>query len=306
MDVIRGNPTLFMRRDEVEAAWAWVEPILRRWAVTAERPKRYPAGTSGPTAAATLLERDGRTWQESDRMSTTNALHPVLADVTARITERSAATRAAYLARIRAAADAGPARGRLGCANLAHGFAAAEPSEKVALRGRPKPNLAIVTSYNDMLSAHQPYGDYPPVLKRAAVRAGGIAQVAGGVPGDVRRHHPGPRRHAALALQPRRDRDVDRDRALPRHVRRRADARRLRQDRARPADRRAVVRPPADRLRAGRADGLGPAEQREGARCASCTPRARSGATSCSRPRRRRTTRAARARSTAPPTPTSC
>ena len=67
MDVIRGNPTLFMRRDEVEAAWTWVEPILTRWAVSPDRPKRYPAGTSGPTAAATLLERDGRTWQETDQ-----------------------------------------------------------------------------------------------------------------------------------------------------------------------------------------------------------------------------------------------
>jgi glucose-6-phosphate 1-dehydrogenase len=67
MDVVRGNPTLFMRRDEVEAAWTWVEPILTRWATTAERPRRYPAGTPGPTAAATLLERDGRTWQESDQ-----------------------------------------------------------------------------------------------------------------------------------------------------------------------------------------------------------------------------------------------
>ncbi len=66
MDVIRGNPTLFMRRDEVEAAWTWVEPILRRWATSPDRPKRYPAGTSGPTAAATLMERDGRHWQESD------------------------------------------------------------------------------------------------------------------------------------------------------------------------------------------------------------------------------------------------
>jgi glucose-6-phosphate 1-dehydrogenase len=66
MDVIRGNPTLFMRRDEVEAAWTWVEPILTRWATSPDRPKRYPAGTSGPTAAATLLDRDGRSWQESD------------------------------------------------------------------------------------------------------------------------------------------------------------------------------------------------------------------------------------------------
>ncbi len=67
MDVIKGNPTLFMRRDEVEAAWTWTEPILRRWAASAERPKRYPAGTTGPTAAAMLLERDGRTWQETDQ-----------------------------------------------------------------------------------------------------------------------------------------------------------------------------------------------------------------------------------------------
>jgi glucose-6-phosphate 1-dehydrogenase len=67
MDVIRGNPTLFMRRDEVEAAWTWVEPILHRWASTPGRPKKYPAGTTGPTAAATLLERDGRAWQETDQ-----------------------------------------------------------------------------------------------------------------------------------------------------------------------------------------------------------------------------------------------
>ncbi|HEX7384457.1 MAG TPA: phosphogluconate dehydratase, partial [Burkholderiaceae bacterium] len=80
------------------------------------------------------------------------------------------------------AADAGPARGRLACANLAHGFAAADPDGKRALRGNARPNLAIVTSYNDMLSAHQPYRDYPETLKKAVIRAGGIAQVAGGVP----------------------------------------------------------------------------------------------------------------------------
>ena len=113
----------------------------------------------------------------------THALHPVIADVTARLVERSSASRAAYLARVRAAAGTGPAaRTDLGCANLAHGFAASEPVEKTSLRGRTKPNLAIVTSYNDMLSAHQPFVDYPPVLKKAAVRAGGLAQVAGGVP----------------------------------------------------------------------------------------------------------------------------
>nr|WP_193607906.1 phosphogluconate dehydratase [Nocardioides lijunqiniae] len=109
-------------------------------------------------------------------------MNPVVAEVTARIVARSAVSRRAYLTRIRAAADQGPARGKLGCANIAHGFAASEPAEKTALRGRTKPNLAIVTSYNDMLSAHQPYGEYPPVLKQATIRAGGIAQVAGGVP----------------------------------------------------------------------------------------------------------------------------
>lgn len=113
---------------------------------------------------------------------TPTTLHPVLADVTRRLTERSAATRTAYLARVREAALRGPARGRLACANLAHGFAAAEGPEKVELARGQKPNLAIVTSYNDMLSAHQPYGDYPPVLKDAVIRAGGLAQVAGGVP----------------------------------------------------------------------------------------------------------------------------
>lgn len=109
-------------------------------------------------------------------------LHPEIAAVTARLTARSEQTRTAYLARIRAAADRGPARGRLACANLAHGFAASEPAEKKALIGRIKPNLAIVTSYNDMLSAHQPFETYPRQLKKAVIKAGGIAQVAGGVP----------------------------------------------------------------------------------------------------------------------------
>jgi phosphogluconate dehydratase len=112
-------------------------------------------------------------------------MNPGVASVTARITARSASTRAAYLARIARAAEEGPARGRLACANLAHGFAGAEPEAKRELQvvgPAAKPNVAIVTSYNDMLSAHAPYADYPPVLKKAVLRAGGIAQVAGGVP----------------------------------------------------------------------------------------------------------------------------
>jgi glucose-6-phosphate 1-dehydrogenase len=64
MDVVRGNPTLFMRRDEVEAAWAWVEPILEAWRDSREPPKPYTAGSWGPSAAIALIERDGRTWHE--------------------------------------------------------------------------------------------------------------------------------------------------------------------------------------------------------------------------------------------------
>ena len=66
MDVVRGNPTLFMRRDEVEAAWAWAEPVLDAWASAGKRPRPYPAGTTGPTAATTLIERDGRSWYEGN------------------------------------------------------------------------------------------------------------------------------------------------------------------------------------------------------------------------------------------------
>ena len=64
MDTVRGNPTLFMRRDEVEAAWAWAEPILEAWASRPDHPRAYPAGTWGPTASIALIERDGRTWHE--------------------------------------------------------------------------------------------------------------------------------------------------------------------------------------------------------------------------------------------------
>jgi glucose-6-phosphate 1-dehydrogenase len=64
MDTVRGNPTLFMRRDEVEAAWTWVEPILEAWASRPDQPRPYAAGSWGPTAAIALIERDGRTWHE--------------------------------------------------------------------------------------------------------------------------------------------------------------------------------------------------------------------------------------------------
>jgi phosphogluconate dehydratase len=109
-------------------------------------------------------------------------LNPVVAGVTRRIVERSRARREEYLARIAAARDAGPHRRRLSCGNLAHGFAACGPSDKAALRGVKVPNIGIVTAYNDMLSAHQPYERYPELLRQAARDAGATAQVAGGVP----------------------------------------------------------------------------------------------------------------------------
>ena len=113
---------------------------------------------------------------------TVQDVHPVVNEVTARIAERSAHTRTAYLERIRAAAAEGPARGDLGCANLAHGIAACGADEKVHLRANERRNVAIVTSYNDMLSAHQPFERYPAILKKAVMQAGGVAQFAGGVP----------------------------------------------------------------------------------------------------------------------------
>ncbi|MBB2910187.1 phosphogluconate dehydratase [Streptosporangium becharense] len=113
-------------------------------------------------------------------------MHPVIQEVTDRLIERSRPSRAAYLARLRAEAEAarlrGPARSSLGCANLAHGFAAASETDKIDLRGTVKPGVAIVSSYNDMLSAHQPYETYPAILKAAVRKAGGVAQFAGGVP----------------------------------------------------------------------------------------------------------------------------
>ena len=109
-------------------------------------------------------------------------MNPVVAEVTARIVERSRTERTAYLRRLDAAASTGPARGRLACANLAHGFAASGPADKAALRGKVKPNIAIVSAYNDMLSAHAPFESFPAQLKQAVLRSGGIAQFAGGVP----------------------------------------------------------------------------------------------------------------------------
>ncbi|MEU4673374.1 phosphogluconate dehydratase [Amycolatopsis sp. NPDC023774] len=109
-------------------------------------------------------------------------VHPVVAEVTARIVERSARTRAAHLARSAAAHEEGPVRRGLACSNLAHGFAAMDGVDKAALRELRAPGVAIVSSYNDLLSAHQPMQEYPAWLKKSVRAAGGVAQFAGGVP----------------------------------------------------------------------------------------------------------------------------
>src|SRR5688500_9845109 len=103
-------------------------------------------------------------------------------DVTDRIAARSADTRRDYLNRLDAARAKGVYRAALSCGNLAHGFAACSPSDKAKLAGSKALNLGIVTSYNDMLSAHQPYQFYPDIIKEAARQIGATAQVAGGVP----------------------------------------------------------------------------------------------------------------------------
>ena len=109
------------------------------------------------------------------------ALHPTLARVTDRIRERSAASRSTYLTHMAKAIQAGPARAHLSCSNQAHAYAVAGPDQPQMLAER-LPNIAIVTAYNDMLSAHRPYETYPALIREAARRAGATAQVAGGVP----------------------------------------------------------------------------------------------------------------------------
>jgi phosphogluconate dehydratase len=103
-------------------------------------------------------------------------------EVTERVAERSREERTAYLERVRRARSAGPQRRALACGNLAHGAAACVIAEKRDLLADVKPNLAIVSAYNDILSAHQPLGDYPALLKAAAAESGAVAQFAGGVP----------------------------------------------------------------------------------------------------------------------------
>jgi len=109
-------------------------------------------------------------------------VNSVIERVTDRIVKRSARSRGDYLARMQAAASEGPVRGGHACSNLAHGFAASGTADKQALKANVVPNVGIVSAYNDMLSAHQPFETYPSIIRKAAVERGAVAQFAGGVP----------------------------------------------------------------------------------------------------------------------------
>ena len=110
------------------------------------------------------------------------ALHPVLSQVTQRIQQRSQATRTDYLAQVDAMAARPPQVRSMGCANVAHAFAALPGADKIRIVEEKGPNVGIVTAYNDVLSAHAPFARYPDILKDEARRNGATAQVAGGVP----------------------------------------------------------------------------------------------------------------------------
>lgn len=109
-------------------------------------------------------------------------MKPAVLDVTQRIRERSAGSRSAYLARVQTAIDRPRGADRMGCANVAHAFAALPSNDKFRVVAEKAPNIGVVTAYNDMLSAHQPYEGFPGVIRDEAHRYGATVQVAGGVP----------------------------------------------------------------------------------------------------------------------------
>ena len=305
MDVVRGNPTLFMRRDEVEAAWAWVEPILVGWQQSERGPRRYPAGTNGPTDATTLDR--ARRPHLARRSNAVNTLHPVLRDRD-RSPHRTKPRHPAPHTCSRSARPATVARRAAGSPAPTWRTASPRPARptRTALRGMVKPNIAIVSAYNDMLSAHKPFEALPAPAQAGRTRGRRHRPVRRRRARDVRRHHPGPRRHAAVAVQPRRHRDVHGDRVVARHVRRRAHARRVRQDRARNARsarwlsgtcRRSSC--PAGPMASGLPNG-------EKAKVRQLYAEGKVGREELLDAEARRTTAAAPAPSSAPPTPTSC
>lgn len=109
-------------------------------------------------------------------------MHPRVIEVTERLRERSRQSRQGYLQQMDDAAQLPRGRRHLSCGNLAHGMAACSSSDKDRLRMMDEVNIGIVTAYNDMLSAHQPYETYPPQIREALRAFGATGQVAGGVP----------------------------------------------------------------------------------------------------------------------------
>ncbi len=109
-------------------------------------------------------------------------INPVVREVTDRILERSDRSRSSYLARVQQSRKNQPRRNRLSCTNFAHAVAAASPNEKLVLHEERTPTLGIISAYNEMLSAHQPFNRFPDIIKQAAIESGGSALFAGGVP----------------------------------------------------------------------------------------------------------------------------
>ncbi len=161
-----GEPGVFSRR--------------HRWHLRAGgRPRRHrpDAGAMSHFARPAAVDRARISVLESNPMT-----HPVITEVTNRIRERSVARRQAFLARIQRQTEQGKTRASLSCGNLAHAVAASSCDDKGRILDMTRANVAIVTAYNDMLSAHQPYQGYPDIIKGALAGLGHSAQVAGGVP----------------------------------------------------------------------------------------------------------------------------
>ena len=129
-------------------------------------------------------------------------MNPTLLRVTQRIIERSKETRSAYLARIEQAKTNTVHRSQLACGNLAHGFAACQPEDKASLKSMLRNNIAIITSYNDMLSAHQPYEVYPDIIRKALHSVNAVGG-GGGVPAMCDGVTQGAGRDGAVAAEPR-------------------------------------------------------------------------------------------------------
>ena len=229
-----------------------------------------------------------------------------IGEVTERLVRRSRASRTAYLERIDRAVSEGPARKKLGCANFAHGFAACDAARQVGAEG----GRGAEPRHRHRLQRHAVGASALralPGIDQAAPRGGGRHRTGRGRrAGDVRWGHPGRGRHGAFAVLARRHRAVDGGRAVASDVRRRRLSRRLRQDRAGAADRRALLRPSAGRVHSRGADDVGPLQRRQienpPALCRGQGDAGRaSGVRSQGLSRRR-----APARSTAPPTPTRC